>query len=253
MRKALTIITFLLITIQTINAQFIVYEEDEGTTPYTDYQIFETHSLDLSLLGTLFDYRIKNTGTAPIEIRIHVDSVINSNGDAEFCYNNMCTHPVLQGYTYPDPSENDHIIIQPGQLQPYASVAKFANITPGIDPTKPVDYVFKFYQIDSQGNEIGTPLHVRCRYTSPSMSINPQTTNHNILVYPNPASDIVTINSESNISEINIIDITGKVIKRQSMLNDENTIDVSSFVPGFYFIAFYDENKLIARQKLIIK
>jgi len=76
---------------------------------------------------------------------------------------------------------------------------------------------------------------------------------NNITIYPNPASDLVTIKSESNISEVNIIDITGKVIKRQNMSKGENTLDVSRFVPGFYTIALYDGNKLIARQKLIIK
>ncbi len=165
MKKYIFILSaFILLLSSNVKSQFVVYEEDEGKKPYTDYQIFETHSTDLTKPETLFDFRILNTGDTIIDVRIHIDSVLNSDGDAEFCINENCSHPVLQGFNYP--FEGEHLYIEPGHLQPYASTCKFANRTEGIDKNLPVDYVLKFYQIDKTGKEVGTPLHVRCRYTS---------------------------------------------------------------------------------------
>lgn len=58
------------------------------------------------------------------------------------------------------------------------------------------------------------------------------------VVYPNPASDELTIKSNGDvISSISIVDVVGKVLFAESDLNSEiKNIDISSFSAGIYFV-----------------
>lgn len=59
----------------------------------------------------------------------------------------------------------------------------------------------------------------------------------NFAVYPNPANSILNI--DSNIQEnikITIVDITGKTLTEQILKEGNNTINISSFANGVYFI-----------------
>jgi hypothetical protein len=57
-------------------------------------------------------------------------------------------------------------------------------------------------------------------------------------VYPNPASDELTIKSNGDvISSISIVDVVGKVLFAVANLNSEiENIDISSFSAGIYFV-----------------
>lgn len=56
-----------------------------------------------------------------------------------------------------------------------------------------------------------------------------------ILIYPNPVSDILTVNAESK-ARIQVLDITGKVQINLTLENTIAKIDMSSFSKGIYFI-----------------
>ncbi|SDW24466.1 T9SS type A sorting domain-containing protein [Aequorivita viscosa] len=72
-------------------------------------------------------------------------------------------------------------------------------------------------------------------------------------MYPNPASDLITVSSENNIiSDINILDTTGKVVYKQSNLNKKKAnLDVSTLQLGVYYIRSAT-SKGIVTQKLIV-
>jgi len=249
MKKFCLVIAVFLLT-HTVYAQFIVYEADQGTTPYTDYQVFETHSVDLTLWSTTFDMRIKNTGDSPIRVRIKVESFTNTNGEAEFCVNGLCSSPVFQGDIYP--LNADYLEIQPGELQPYAGGTKFGNMTTGIDQTQPVDYVLKFFQINEAGNEIGTPLHVICRYTNTAVATEDIEQAEAPSIYPNPADDVITISQPlAKVSGIKICDMSGKLIKQYNI--SDNTIDISELNQGMYLVLLFNDEKIISHQKLMVK
>lgn len=61
-------------------------------------------------------------------------------------------------------------------------------------------------------------------------------------VYPNPASEILQIESaHQSISSVRIIDMLGKVLFSESAINVTNkTIDISSFSKGMYFVTIND-------------
>ena len=56
-------------------------------------------------------------------------------------------------------------------------------------------------------------------------------------VYPNPARDQITIEGpRTNVQEVRILNITGKVVKKITVNGDRMQVDVSDFNPGYYFI-----------------
>ncbi len=73
-----------------------------------------------------------------------------------------------------------------------------------------------------------------------------------ISIYPNPAVNSITINSDKYESyTVEIIDLTGKSIQKQKLL--QNKIDVSSIENGIYFLSISENNEIIKTQKIIIK
>lgn len=76
----------------------------------------------------------------------------------------------------------------------------------------------------------------------------------NMRMYPNPASELITISSKNNIiNNIDVVDTTGKVVLNQSDLNKKETnLDVSNLSSGVYYIRS-TTSKGIITQKLVVK
>ncbi len=73
---------------------------------------------------------------------------------------------------------------------------------------------------------------------------NTSLTSSTINIYPNPASDQITIaNNNTNINKIETIDITGKTI--QTITKNSNIIDVSNLVNGIYFLKIQTDDGII--------
>lgn len=64
-----------------------------------------------------------------------------------------------------------------------------------------------------------------------------------IEVYPNPATNLVTISSELDSYDLSITDLTGKVVLQQSLSGIENSVDVSSLSSGVYLFNINSDNK----------
>jgi len=65
--------------------------------------------------------------------------------------------------------------------------------------------------------------------------INEMISSLNISVYPNPASDIITINIAIS-ATIEIFNMEGQIIKRLKVKDDKTDIDISDFASGVYII-----------------
>lgn len=64
-------------------------------------------------------------------------------------------------------------------------------------------------------------------------------TTSQVTIFPNPVNDILTLNFKENFNdEISILDITGKIIKKATISNQLNTINVADLEKGIYFILF---------------
>ncbi len=76
--------------------------------------------------------------------------------------------------------------------------------------------------------------------------------NNNILIYPNPTNGIIYINENNNkIKSLYITDILGKTIIEKTEVSKNQTINLSNFENGIYFIKIKTNNSELS--KMIIK
>lgn len=76
----------------------------------------------------------------------------------------------------------------------------------------------------------------------------------NIMVFPNPASEIVYIefsNSDISHAELVFTDISGKILFKKNNLSTRETIDVSSFKKGIYFIQIKINDEYVVYKQIL--
>lgn len=69
-----------------------------------------------------------------------------------------------------------------------------------------------------------------------------------VSLYPNPASDVVNINSQRNLEKIEIFNVTGRLVK--TTMENLNSVDVSSFKKGVYFAKIYQDGAVSTKRFL---
>lgn len=76
------------------------------------------------------------------------------------------------------------------------------------------------------------------------MLSTPDLINSDFTIHPNPASEQITLSSDyENINfKIEIFDSTGKMLKNEFATSGKNTLDISSFSAGIYFLKIQSEN-----------
>lgn len=79
------------------------------------------------------------------------------------------------------------------------------------------------------------------------MNVNPK-------IYPNPARDFLTL--ELNESYLNhptfsILDVAGREIMTQNIINSKTNIDLSNYLSGIYFLTIKEDGRLLKTVKLL--
>lgn len=72
-----------------------------------------------------------------------------------------------------------------------------------------------------------------------------------VKIYPNPASELVTIENEGS-AFLAIVDPAGKTISQQ-LISGTHQLDISSFAPGIYFVSVQGDNSMIRTTRLVKK
>ena len=98
------------------------------------------------------------------------------------------------------------------------------------------------------GVQCNPPLQVVVLGISP-LSVNENNITNNFKIYPNPATNNFTIETENDIKSVEIYSIQGQKV---STSNSKN-IDVSNLSKGMYMVRIEDSNNAIATQKLVLE
>ena len=72
-----------------------------------------------------------------------------------------------------------------------------------------------------------------------------------IALFPNPATDILNITSSETISEIEIVNTLGQVIKRIEVNADNAVCDVEDLKAGVYVVRIHTEGAVVSQRKFI--
>ena len=78
--------------------------------------------------------------------------------------------------------------------------------------------------------------------TFQALSTGEFVTDNSINIYPNPAVNFVTINSDSNINSIQLYDVQGRLLQTKIENQTEVTFDVSNQSSGIYFFKIQSDN-----------
>jgi len=117
----------------------------------------------------------------------------------------------------------------------------FTGLTPG------ETYYLRIW--DDNNNDTGAIYFCLLAYTDPNaIGIYP---NQQIELYPNPAHDMIYINSDEKINQVEIYNVSGKQILRKQVNTPLNTLDVQSLDKGLYFIKLSLQNKNIIKKIII--
>ena len=65
-----------------------------------------------------------------------------------------------------------------------------------------------------------------------------------ISIFPNPATNQfqITLNTEMKEVELDIVDLNGKIIMKNKISSVQNTVEISRFNPGIYFVKVVSQN-----------
>jgi uncharacterized protein (TIGR02145 family) len=96
-----------------------------------------------------------------------------------------------------------------------------------------------------------TGLSVRCMQNSVVSNVEKIEDANALKIFPNPASDIITINCTKTINEILIYNLFGQLVNKQQVNNNINRFDVSNLPNGIYVIEVEDAQGAMMQQKLI--
>jgi len=72
-------------------------------------------------------------------------------------------------------------------------------------------------------------------------------------LYPNPAISSINVSCDNEVSEIQITDLSGRILLREKPSENITSIDVSSLIGGIYIVIVISNNKAISSEKLIIQ
>ncbi len=72
-----------------------------------------------------------------------------------------------------------------------------------------------------------------------------------ISVYPNPATNYISINKDENVKEINVFNLVGRKLKTFEGVEKDEQYDVSDLPNGMYLVQIVNtSNKIITTQRV---
>ena len=195
-----------------------------------------------------FDFYVRNDSSEDINVKVEVTSMSGTDGSLmELCFGE-CYNGISANQSYPS---NSFVTIAPNDTQA-SSGDHFFNEDPG-DGSTPVEYTFRFYMVDQDGNEVVsqaelmTEVHVGYYYSS-TLSIDDFDQINATFSHSN---GILKIHSEKQY-QLNIYDIRGSLIIEKDIQIGDNYIN-SSIIPNhMYLLNFIEENGTSIFKKIIL-
>ena len=240
-----TILFFSSLFTNSQNEFAFVIESEDGEI-LDNNQVLEFNSVQYP--NASYTFFVRNLTSEPINVRAEVLNISGTDGSMmEFCFGE-CYFGIDLNTPYP---LNSFVTIEQGETQ--TSVGDhFFNQDPG-DGTNPVSFQFRFYMVDSEGNEVFsipeliTDYFVTYQYQAQSFSLD-ENFSENFQIFLD--QKILTISAPSEYT-VSLFDISGKNILTTQLNEGINSIDVSYIDNGIYILKFNDDFNRLDYRKIL--
>lgn len=208
----------------------------QGGVPFEDGDIFTYDTFEFE--DAKLKYLISNSSdTETITIFIEVVSFNNTDGtNLQLCVQPSCFFDVSVGESYPPGG----IVLAPGENN--GNFDYFANTNPGDGENYPIEYVLRFYMVDSQGNEVGEDLSITYLYDPEPLSTADFELNElGLQLKATLVQDVLQI-SATGPTKLELFNIAGKCVGKYNLKAGDNHIDVNQVNTGVN-LAVFTNNK----------
>ena len=238
MKKNLLLLSMFIVGM-TMNAQFILKDHDGNV-------IQDGHVVEYGVAGYpdgSWDYYVSNpSNTEEIRMKALFESAVNTNGaNMEICFD-LCYTGIVVGQMFPAGSST--VNIAPG-----AETGEGNHLLNTYTGSDVLEYVFKFYQVDVSGNEIGDSVHVTYIY-NPLLGVD-DVTQLDVSV----ASIITNEMAVKTVEELEMVvyNLQGKIVKNQRLSVGQQTVDMSGLSSQIYIVKFNNSEGATKTVKVVVK
>ncbi len=241
MKKKLLLFS-LLLTIVTMNAQFTL-EDSDGNL------ISDGGVIEFGVLGypdANWDFYVNNTSTTDnIYVKILFENAVQADGSMmELCFGSCWTGLTI-GNTYPP--NDEYVEIAPGEQTGPGNHLLNSEAGNGTDL---VEYVFRYYQIDQDGNEIGTPLTITYRY-NPLLGVD-DFSKLGVSISSTLIQNEMLVDSQEDL-DLMVYDLQGRLVKNQKLSVGQHSINMSDLNSQVYIVQFKNIQGQSETYKVIVK
>ena len=198
----------------------ITVEDLDGNT-LNDNQILQFDTLEYP--DASFTYKVRNNTSETIRVRVEVESFSGTDGSMmELCFGE-CYFGISQGQSYPINNAQPFVYIGPGETQ-IADGDHFFNSDPG-DGNIPVEYTFRFYISDENGDGVVSQAELQTDYTigyyySSTLSVTDVNDTNFQISYNSKLLNIISPTD----CKLEIFDIQGKLVNTHELNFGVNSI-----------------------------
>ncbi|MBA2613852.1 MAG: T9SS type A sorting domain-containing protein [Bacteroidetes bacterium] len=128
-----------------------------------------------------------------------------------------------------------------------------------VNPGLVFDTLFNFNLMNanqSNANGIISPLTVGATNTvaiGNTVGIKENYLENTISIFPNPASDVITIKSSEEIKKIEVLNLTGQIFLTEMVKSNTKQLNLGTFAKGIYLVKIYTVNGEVAIKKVVTK
>lgn len=238
MKKKIILVALFLTTVA--SAQFTVTSHEGETFEDNQEFAYNTTEYPTASLG----FYVNNTQTNAISMKIELESATNDDGTGmELCFGS-CYNNITVGESYP----STPVTIQAGQNQ--GSTGDHIFLTNANGETLR-EFMFKFYQVDGFGNEIGTPFRLKYTYNS-NLSTNEVALDSSVRIENTIVKDFLSVVTQ-NSAKMSLYTIDGKMVGNYSLDSGDNKISLEGMKKGVYFAVIQSRDGQMLQQKIMIK
>jgi len=240
MKKKLLLLSLFFVAF-VMKAQYTIVDHDGAEI--TDGMIVEYNNY--SYPDASLEFYVTNNGPDAINMRIEFVEATNADGTGfELCFG-QCYIDLVLGQTVP-PSPGFETIAAGATT---GEGNHFYNGYGG-SGSEIIDYVFRFYETDASGVDIGNSLTFTYRY-NPLLGTE-DVNNLDVSISSTLISNEMTVDAVEDL-EMKMYDLQGRLVKSQKLSAGRQAVNTSDLSPQMYIVQFNNNEGASKTIKVIVK